>query len=180
MGTELPFTTVGVIRPNAVRPYVPELGPLPAARTCSVAPDLNGFHGKIRIVAWGFDPVHAAVALRLAGEYARAFGYEVVDELASYGPDMVAAPLVKVALARFERRDVSYDRAWWAVPHGAISRDEFERARWTVRQQWAAEAAGEGDMRAPNFDSLTPTADACPPTSGGEPRAVADSAHPDV
>lgn len=107
-------------------------------------------------MAWGFDPVHAAIALRRAGEYARAFGFEFIDELASYGPDMVAAPLVNIALARFERRDVSYDRAWWIVPHSAISRDEFERARWTVRQQWATQAANEGDMCATGPDSLAP------------------------
>ena len=54
---------------------------------------------------------------------------------------MAASPLYDIASARFTRRDVTYSRAWWLVPHSAVSPRDLAQAQAALRQAWIREAA---------------------------------------
>lgn len=113
-----------------------------------------GYAIKLWVVAWGADTTLAYRASNSAELYARCWRFTVLGTVASHGIPMSTAPLVHRAKARFEYRDVDYGEAWWLVPHSAISRDDFERARTAVHARWIADAAERGEMRAPALGAL--------------------------
>ncbi|WP_436786232.1 hypothetical protein [Yinghuangia sp. YIM S10712] len=132
------------------RPFVARLLDVPdvAAATPQPGPPVERLLAPLMVlVAWGSDPAHASVAARGGAVYVSDRGFRLRESLTSYGGPMRAAPLVRVALTTFFRRDVTYDRAWWLVPHSAISPQTMARARTDLQQQWNDEAARAGEFR---------------------------------
>lgn len=117
------------------------------------------------LVAWGSDPVHAAVAERRGAAYAQSARYRVREAFTSYGEPMSEALLVDIATERFLRREVDYSRAWWLVPHSAVSLRRLEMARAARQQAWIEEAAAGGAF----LSCTPPRADAPPRTEPGRP-----------
>lgn len=98
------------------------------------------------LVAWGADATHAVFAMRRGVVYARMLNYRVRETFTSYCERMRDALLFEIAVRRFVRREIDYSRAWWLVPHSAVSLRDLAVARTERQQTRIKEAADEGQF----------------------------------
>ncbi|WP_436786553.1 hypothetical protein [Yinghuangia sp. YIM S10712] len=148
-----PYTAVLTPTPDA-RAYLDQL----ARRTRPFKPPL------VVLLAWGTDTTHAAFAMQRGTVYARTLRYRVRETFTSYCEHMRDAMLFDIATRRFVRREIDYSRAWWLVPHSAVSLRDLDMARTAQQQADIEQAAAEGlfmrdadhgpNALSPAYDSL--------------------------